>query len=40
MYFPKSLVMLITLLLLIFAVGLIIFVYFQGGIDHAIYLRK
>ncbi len=36
MLFPKSLSLLIALLALFFAAGLLIFVYFQGGVSHAI----
>jgi len=38
MYFPKSLVIGITMLILIFAAGTLLVVYFQGGVDSAIYL--
>lgn len=38
--FPKSLVLGVISLVLIFAVGLFIYDYFQGGIDKAIYLHQ
>jgi len=36
MIFPKSLALWIALLALCFAAGLLLFVYFQGGVSHAI----
>ncbi len=39
-YFPKSLVIGAITLLLIFALGLILYVYFGGGADKGIYLRR
>jgi hypothetical protein len=38
MYFPKSYTIGITALVAIYAIGLLIFVYFQGGVDSAIHL--
>ena len=38
MDFPKSLTIGICALVLILALGLLLFVYFQGGIDRSIYL--
>ena len=37
--FPKSLTIGIGALVLIFAIGLLLYIYFQGGVDNAIYLR-
>lgn len=37
MRFPKSLAIGITLLVMVFAVGLLLFVYFQGGVERSIY---
>ncbi|MGH9582078.1 MAG: hypothetical protein ACRD4O_03985 [Bryobacteraceae bacterium] len=37
-YFPKSFAIWAVFLVLIFAVGLMLYVYFQGGIDNAIHL--
>ena len=37
-YFSKSLAIWTGILLLIFGLGLLIFVYFQGGVDAAIHL--
>jgi len=37
--FPKSLVLGVVFVVLIFAIGLFIYDYCQGGIDTAIYLR-
>lgn len=39
-YFPKSYVIGALCLLLIFAVGLILYVYFQGGVEASVYLGK
>lgn len=39
-HFPKSYAIGVVCALLIFAAGLILFVYFQGGIDSSIYLGK
>lgn len=39
MRFPKSLAVGISMLVLLFAVGLLLYVYFQGGVDRSIYLR-
>ena len=36
MLFPKSLALSIAVLALLFAAGILIFVYFQGGVSHAI----
>jgi hypothetical protein len=36
MTFPKSLALSIMLLALLFAAGILIFVYFQGGVEHTI----
>lgn len=38
LYFPKSLVLGVLSLVLIFQAGLLLFDYFQGGIDASIYL--
>ncbi len=38
LYFPKSLVLGIISLVLIFQVGLLLFDYFQGGVEGSIYL--
>lgn len=38
MYFPKSLTIGITLLVLGYALGLLIYVYCQGGVDHSVFL--
>lgn len=38
MYFPKTLAIATLVLVLIFATGLLVFVYFQGGVDRAIHL--
>jgi hypothetical protein len=38
MYFPKSFAIGIATLVLIFAVGLGVYIYFQGGVDSAIHL--
>lgn len=38
MHFPKSLAIGISILVLLFAVGLLLFVYFQGGVERSIYL--
>lgn len=40
MYFPKSYAIGVVTLVLIFFVGLLLFVYFQGGVDSAIRLRS
>jgi hypothetical protein len=37
-YFPRNLAVGIVLLVLAFAIALLIWVYFQGGVDRAIYL--
>ncbi len=37
-YFPKSFVLGAVGLILIFAVGLFLYVYFQGGVESSIYL--
>lgn len=39
MYFPKSRTLGIISLVLLFAAALLIFVYFQGGVERAIYLH-
>ena len=39
MYFPKSFVLGAIALVLIFALGLILYVYTSGGVDSSIYLR-
>jgi hypothetical protein len=39
MYFPKSLVLGIVSFVLVFTIGLLLFIYFQGGVDWAIRLR-
>ncbi len=38
MYFPKSYTIGVVTLVLIFFVGLLLFVYFQGGVESAIRL--
>jgi hypothetical protein len=37
-HFPRHLAIGIFLLVLAFAIGLLIYVYFQGGVDRAIHL--
>lgn len=37
-YFPKSFAIGAVVLVLIFAVGLLLYVYFQGGVESSIYL--
>jgi hypothetical protein len=38
MYFPKSYTVFSVLLALVFLTGLLLFVYFQGGVEGAIHL--
>jgi hypothetical protein len=38
LFFPKSLVLGILSLVLILQVGLLLFIYFQGGVEGSIYL--
>ncbi|HZT69443.1 MAG TPA: hypothetical protein VFC10_06810 [Terriglobia bacterium] len=40
MLFPKSLSLWIAALVLLFALALLLFVYFQGGVSHAIRSAK
>jgi hypothetical protein len=40
MYFPKSYTVFAVALVLVFGVGLLLFVYFQGGVDSSIYLSS
>jgi hypothetical protein len=37
-YFPRRSAVGIVLLVLVYAVGLLLWVYFQGGVDRAIHL--
>jgi hypothetical protein len=37
-YFPRHFAVGIVLLVLLYAVGLLLWVYFQGGVDRAIHL--
>lgn len=36
--FPKSLVLGIVTLVFLFALGLLTFIYFQGGVESSVYL--
>lgn len=37
MYFPKSLTLGAVAMVLVLAIGLLVFIYFQGGVDSSIY---
>jgi len=39
-YFPKSYTIGVVVLVLFFFIGLLLFVYFQGGVESAIRLRR
>ena len=39
MRFSKSLAIGISMLVVLYAIGLLLYVYFQGGVDKSIYLR-
>lgn len=40
MYFSRPLTLGIISLVLLFAFGLLIYIYFQGGVDSAVYLQR